>query len=85
MKNRQRPSKVLGEMADTILRTRDQKGGGMTSEAERKELTVELDFLRKQELVRLVARRQKVKTATLRHKMKDELIQDLIDCGPPYA
>lgn len=72
-------------MADTISKSKDQKGGDMTSETERKELTVELDFLRKQELVRIIARRQKVKTATLRHKTKDELIQDLIDCGPPYA
>lgn len=55
------------------------------SEVARKELMVELGFLRRQELVRLVASRQKVRTATLKHRTKDELIQDLIDCGPPYV
>lgn len=55
------------------------------SQTEREELAHELSFLRTRELIRILARRLKVKMATLRQKTKDELIQELIDAGPPYA
>ena len=53
----------------------------MGQEADRKELAAELDYLRKAELIRILARRLKVKTATLKQKTKDELIQELIATG----